>query len=385
MTSPDMIKENERSITFNVDYDSDAQVELDLSCFAGSGSFFAPQTVVENQPLSYVMKDANEVGFGGFQSVWSAKYKCKIKAGAQKTFTQVLTVQESRDYSEQENIEERAYFNQKEYEEKVVKTKDFYEKLFTARTIKTNNQLYDNFINNFTPLQMYWVCSLDRGWPSSMRGTRDASQDFIGILPIFPEWVKETIKELFEHQRTDGWFPRQISTVSRQAGLLIFGQVLGQDIIVGNGLGVKDILKLTIFNLIGPLQLQIDPHFFTLRRMVTGSAKSVFIINICHRRPPVNDNGMDDILKNAAPANVISLLCIRRLIMEIDTPEIGLFQRPLIARQRAAEKIVHSIGVFQFIDQLRVIIVKVSLHIVDARPQSCHISFISDQIITDDI
>ena len=217
MTSPDMIKENERSITFNVDYDSDAQVELDLSCFVGSGSFFAPQTVVENQPLSYVMKDANEVGFGGFQSVWSAKYKCKIKAGAQKTFTQVLTVQESRDYSEQENIEERAYFNQKEYEEKVVKTKDFYEKLFTARTIKTNNQLYDNFINNFTPLQMYWVCSLDRGWPSSMRGTRDASQDFIGILPIFPEWVKETIKELFEHQRTDGWFPRQISTVSRQA------------------------------------------------------------------------------------------------------------------------------------------------------------------------
>jgi cellobiose phosphorylase len=51
-----------------------------------------------------------------------------------------------------------------------------------------------------------------------MRGTRDASQDFCGMNPIDPNWAKQTMLQLFRHQRsTDGWFPRQISTISRQA------------------------------------------------------------------------------------------------------------------------------------------------------------------------
>ena len=64
---------------------------------------------------------------------------------------------------------------------------------------------------------MYWVGSLDRGWPSSMRGSRDASQDFCGITPLAPEWTRKTMLELLEHQQTDGWFPRQVSTISRTA------------------------------------------------------------------------------------------------------------------------------------------------------------------------
>ena len=64
---------------------------------------------------------------------------------------------------------------------------------------------------------MYWVGSLDRGWPSSMRGTRDASQDFVGLTPLDHDWAKKTILQLLEHQRTDGWFPRQVSTISRHA------------------------------------------------------------------------------------------------------------------------------------------------------------------------
>lgn len=218
MSSPDMIKEHERSVTFNVDFDDDAEFILDLSCFSGSGSFFAPQVIIKDEPLPYKMKDADSVSsFVDFQAVWAAKYKCTVKAGQSKTFTQVLTVQESYSYSSEENQAESLYFDEKMYKAKVSETAKFYEDLFTRRTIKTDNAIYNDFINNFTPLQMYWVCSLDRGWPSSMRGTRDASQDFIGILPIYPEWAKSTIKELFGHQRTDGWFPRQVSTISRTA------------------------------------------------------------------------------------------------------------------------------------------------------------------------
>lgn len=50
-----------------------------------------------------------------------------------------------------------------------------------------------------------------------MRGIRDASQDFIGMTPLDAEWTRQTIITMFEHQRTDGWMPRQISTVSRTA------------------------------------------------------------------------------------------------------------------------------------------------------------------------
>ena len=218
MRCPEMIKENERSVTYNVDFEGDASFEMNMSKYTRSGTFFSPKSVTENTNLSNQMKDCDSVGgFAGFTSVFAAKYKSDIKKGQTKTFTQVLTVQEAFDYNQAENEFERIYFDNVGYEKRVAETDAFYEKLFTMRTVKTENPLYDNFINNFAPLQMYWVGSLDRGWPSSMRGSRDASQDFMGMVPLYPEWAKIVIKQLFEHQRTDGWMPRQVSTISREA------------------------------------------------------------------------------------------------------------------------------------------------------------------------
>jgi cellobiose phosphorylase len=218
MKSPEMIKENERSVTYNVDFDVDAGFEMNMSKYTRSGTFFSPNTVTEDTPLSNVMGDyATAEGFSSFTAVFASKYKTTLKAGESKTFTQVLTVQEAVDYNQEENDFEKIYFEKQGYEKRVAETDAFYEELFSKRTVKTENPLYDNFINNFAPLQMYWVGSLDRGWPSSMRGTRDASQDFTGIVPLYPEWARKVIIELFEHQRTDGWMPRQVSTISRQA------------------------------------------------------------------------------------------------------------------------------------------------------------------------
>ena len=218
MRSPEMIKENERSVTYNVDFDGDATFEMNMSKYTRSGTFFAPKTITEDTPLSNQMKDyASAQGFGSFTAVFAAKYKTTLKAGQSKTFTQVMTVQQAFDYNQEENEFEKVYFDEHGYAKRVAEADAFYEELFTKRTVKTENPLYDNFINNFAPLQMYWVGSLDRGWPSSMRGTRDASQDFTGIVPLYPEWARKVIIELFEHQRTDGWMPRQVSTISREA------------------------------------------------------------------------------------------------------------------------------------------------------------------------
>ena len=218
MTDPDMNKANERSVTYNLDFEPDAEFAISLSDYTLSGSFFAPGSVISDKPLTYKMKDADEsAGFGGYPSVFAAKYKVTLPAGEEKTYTQALTVQEDTSYNKSENEYELCYFTEDGYAQKVRETDKFYEGLFTKRKIKTANPLYDNFINNFTPLQMYWVGSLDRGWPSSMRGSRDASQDFCGILPLYPEWARQTILDLFFHQRTDGWMPRQVSTISREA------------------------------------------------------------------------------------------------------------------------------------------------------------------------
>ena len=217
MKDPTMDINKYHSVTFNCDYDDDMEYELNMSNFTRSGNFFAPESVIKNLPFTNSVKKNDVAGYSERQAVWTVRYKVDIKAGQSKSFTQVLTVQNAKTFDEKENEFERNYFDIKNYEISVQNAKDFYSDLFSKRTIKTDNPLYDNFINYFTPLQMYWVCSLDRGWPSSMRGTRDASQDFVGMNPINPAWTKETILQLLSHQRTDGWFPRQISTISREA------------------------------------------------------------------------------------------------------------------------------------------------------------------------
>ena len=218
MSDPDMNAANERSVTYNADYVADADFAIDMSKLTLSGNFFSPHAVTQNRTLPYKMKDADAVApFKDYQSVFAADYKAVIGAKGSKTFTQVLTVQEHTSFNETENAYDEGYFDEDFYNARVAETDAFYEDLFTKRRIKTDNPLYDDFINAFAPLQMFWVGSLDRGWPSSMRGARDASQDFTGIVPLYPEWAKQVIKELFEHQRTDGWMPRQVSTISRTA------------------------------------------------------------------------------------------------------------------------------------------------------------------------
>jgi len=217
VNDPHMVKENNRSVTFNMDYERGAKLELDMTKFCGSGNFFSPDTVKYCGNMSYDFEELSEAGFSTKQSVFAARYSFSLLPGRSRTFTQVITVQEDTKYNERENMADRIYFDSENYQNSVSKVKEFYERLFTRRTIKTSNTLYDNFINNFVPLQMSWVCSLDRGWPSGMRGVRDASQDFMGMIQLDSSWTRRTIIELFTHQRTDGWMPRQISTVSRTA------------------------------------------------------------------------------------------------------------------------------------------------------------------------
>ena len=78
------------------------------------------------------------------------------------------------------------------------------------RTVKTGDPDFDSFVNGFLPLEMYWVSSLDRGWPTGMRGVRDAANDFEGMLCYDKQMCKGVIENIFSKQRGDGWYPRQV-------------------------------------------------------------------------------------------------------------------------------------------------------------------------------
>ncbi len=105
---------------------------------------------------------------------------------------------------------EKQYFEKEIQEEELLSLQKKYEALFNTRKVKTKEPDFNQFVNGFLPLEMCWVSSLDRGWPTGMRGVRDASNDFEGMLCYDEDMCKGVIENIFSKQRSDGWYPRQI-------------------------------------------------------------------------------------------------------------------------------------------------------------------------------
>ncbi len=145
-----------------------------------------------------------------FKQCVSTLATVNLKGGESYSFTQVFAVTDD-EKKIAENIETSVkYFDstvQKAEEEKLAEK---HAELFSVRTVKTGDPDFDSFVNGFLPLEMYWVSSLDRGWPTGMRGVRDAANDFEGMLCYDKQMCKGVIENIFSKQRSDGWYPRQV-------------------------------------------------------------------------------------------------------------------------------------------------------------------------------
>ena len=145
-----------------------------------------------------------------FKQCVSTLATVNLKGGESYSFTQVFAVTDD-EKKIVENIENSVkYFDstvQKAEEEKLAEK---HAELFSVRTVKTGDPDFDSFVNGFLPLEMYWVSSLDRGWPTGMRGVRDAANDFEGMLCYDKQMCKGVIENIFSEQRGDGWYPRQV-------------------------------------------------------------------------------------------------------------------------------------------------------------------------------
>ena len=153
---------------------------------------------------------ATEDTLYAFKQCISTLKAINLKGSESYSFTQVFAVTDDDEKIEESIENSKKYFDlqaQKAEEEKLAEK---YAELFSVRTVKTGDNDFDSFVNGFLPLEMYWVSSLDRGWPTGMRGVRDAANDFEGMLCYDKQMCKGVIENIFSRQRSDGWYPRQV-------------------------------------------------------------------------------------------------------------------------------------------------------------------------------
>lgn len=217
--SPHCIEHERRLATFLCNGVN--RLDIRGEAFFGLGSFINPDGIHGDMlwetgeiPTNFAFTE--EYSLGGMPFVYAAKGKAEIGAGETKTFTQVLSMQDRAhcglfDKDEYEPL--KRFFDEKTRADEIALVKEDFEKTFTSRTVKTDDPIFDKYVNEFLPLQLGWVASLDRGWPTGLRGTRDAANDFMGVLYYDEKWAREVLLDLYSGQLINGWLPRQVPSI----------------------------------------------------------------------------------------------------------------------------------------------------------------------------
>ena len=169
-----------------------------------------------------------------------------------------------------------------------------------------------------------------------------------------------------------------------QHGLLVLGQVLGQQLVIGDDLAVKIVQQPAFVDFIGALQVQTDGYLPVSRRRVAALPQAVLVVGVGHRGAPVHHDLMGRVTGDAASADVNGLVPAQRLVVEVYPAEIRLAQGFLVPLIDHAHLVVQGHGVLQQVDQFRVVVVEVVQHHIDFRPQAVHLLAIVGQIVTDD-
>lgn len=197
LLSADALSDKRRCAYFVTPAEELAAHELSLEKFVGQGDITRPQSNYTNDSRIY-----------GYPPVYASIYRWELNPGEEKELVQVLTLE---DVTQAENYFEASYYDSKKRERK-----SYFTQLLSKNHIRTGDEDFDNYVNNWLPLQMSWVASLDRGWPTGMRGSRDSAQDYAALLYSDTENCRKILLTMMECQRSDGWFPRQYSAKGRE-------------------------------------------------------------------------------------------------------------------------------------------------------------------------
>ena len=192
LLSADALSDKRREVSFVSDSEGLEGYELSLEKYVGFGDIVNPERVYTNDTRIY-----------GYPPVYACNYAWELGAGEEKQLVQVLSL---------DGIEDsKKYFENAYFDAQKMARKDEFEKLFSKNHINTGREDFDRYVNYWLPMQMSWVASLDRGWPTGMRGSRDSAQDYAALLYTDTKNPRYIIMTMMECQRSDGWFPRQYS------------------------------------------------------------------------------------------------------------------------------------------------------------------------------
>ena len=145
-----------------------------------------------------------------FEQCFSATTEFTVAPSQNQDITMCFACDEDESKVENTIKESVEYFSKEKTQKALLTIKENYSTLFSKRVVKTPDEDFNRFVNGFLPLELYWVSALDRGWPTGMRGVRDASNDFQGFISYDEKLCREVISNIFSKQRSDGWYPRQI-------------------------------------------------------------------------------------------------------------------------------------------------------------------------------
>ncbi|MBQ8446335.1 MAG: hypothetical protein IJX31_00995, partial [Clostridia bacterium] len=145
-----------------------------------------------------------------FEQCFAAVGSLSIDGGKSETVTLSFACAEKEEDVDGSLSTALSYFNDDVVDAELSALRKKYNDLFTKRTIETKDEDFNRFVNGFLPLELDWVSALDRGWPTGMRGVRDAANDFQGFLAYDKTLCRSVIANIFSKQRSDGWYPRQV-------------------------------------------------------------------------------------------------------------------------------------------------------------------------------
>ncbi|MDD5706291.1 MAG: hypothetical protein PHR35_10215 [Kiritimatiellae bacterium] len=187
-------------------------IELSYDAFVGRGSFASPEALDDGFRAGGSSADDSTarmpLSINGRQGVVALKKTVLLQPGQDFRF-QVMMGRVAADVAASSRVGRPLAAADRET--LVAAKRREVAEWFARRRIATADPAFDRYVNEFLPLQLQWVNLLDRGWPTGLRGVRDAAQDATALIPLDRAAVRRRLLELFRVQRSDGWFSRQYS------------------------------------------------------------------------------------------------------------------------------------------------------------------------------
>lgn len=221
VTSPSCDISRRRAVSLWSDPADLSHAEVSYEKFVGQGSFENPEAIHRGK-LEMGLKCAKTFGtfdkdnhVFSYPPVCALQYDYKINPKETKEFRQVLswieTIPDGLLPSVEIARESAVYLNEKACAAEMKKLETKFNHITSVRSIHTSDESLNRYVNEWLPLQLEWVCALDRGWPTGLRGGRDAANDFTAMIGINPQWTMQIILTQLSCQCTDGRIPRHFS------------------------------------------------------------------------------------------------------------------------------------------------------------------------------